>query len=465
MDSGIIDLLISNHIIAKTLRSHVVFKIFPMLNPDGVFLGNFSEDSDNESGMGNVTRLVMRPPGHSGKAKRGHLCFDASFETGKFERHTILPKLLANNAEDYEKKNTIFNRVLDKLGTARRVFSDTLKDTVNCYSLIVSFYGYIHPVTKELITYKEESCILYSQKRRIEVVTITDKKRNENHKGKLRVVVILSRVHPGESPTSFICQGIIDLLISNHIIAKTLRSHVVFKIFPMLNPDGVFLGNFRFERHTILPKLLANNAEDYEKKNTIFNRVLDKLGTARRVFSDTLKDTVNCYSLIVSFYGYIHPVTKELITYKEESYERIGRVLMKTFLEYYTITGVIPSTPDQITKELLKKKKQSQKMKAMRANREFAKVEKTDRSQFCQPLSKTVLGSFDNEKTGVKLNNKPKFVSNKMRKPFRRRKKSKRLEPEQLQQADNLATEDGGASNRKLNIIDINNITLISPVK
>ncbi|KAI5726683.1 hypothetical protein M8J76_006735 [Diaphorina citri] len=220
-----------------------------------------------------------------------------------------------------------------------------------------------------------------------------------------------------------------------------------------------------FERHTILPKLLANNAEDYEKKNTIFNRVLDKLGTARRVFSDTLKDTVNCYSLIVSFYGYIHPVTKELITYKEESYERIGRVLMKTFLEYYTITGVIPSTPDQITKELLKKKKQSQKMKAMRANREFAKVEKTDRSQFCQPLSKTVLGSFDNEKTGVKLTNKPKFVSNKMRKPFRRRKKSKRLEPEQLQQADNLATEDGGASNRKLNIIDINNITLISPVK
>lgn len=25
----------------------------------------------------------MRPAGHSGKAKKGHLCFDASFETGK----------------------------------------------------------------------------------------------------------------------------------------------------------------------------------------------------------------------------------------------------------------------------------------------------------------------------------------------------------------------------------------------
>lgn len=30
-----------------------------------------------------MTRVVMRPPGQSGKAKRGHLCFDASFETGK----------------------------------------------------------------------------------------------------------------------------------------------------------------------------------------------------------------------------------------------------------------------------------------------------------------------------------------------------------------------------------------------
>lgn len=41
-----------------------------------------SDDSDGEGGLGNVSRVVMRPPGHSGKAKKGHLCFDASFETG-----------------------------------------------------------------------------------------------------------------------------------------------------------------------------------------------------------------------------------------------------------------------------------------------------------------------------------------------------------------------------------------------
>ena len=41
-----------------------------------------SDDSENEGCLGSVTRAVMRPPGCSGKAKRGHLCFDASYETG-----------------------------------------------------------------------------------------------------------------------------------------------------------------------------------------------------------------------------------------------------------------------------------------------------------------------------------------------------------------------------------------------
>ncbi|RMC08662.1 hypothetical protein DUI87_14910 [Hirundo rustica rustica] len=39
--------------------------------------------------------------------------------------------------------------------------------------------------------------------------------------------------------------GIIDFLVSHHPIAKVLRDHLVFKIAPMLNPDGVYLGNYR----------------------------------------------------------------------------------------------------------------------------------------------------------------------------------------------------------------------------
>lgn len=32
-----------------------------------------SEDSDEEGGLGNVNRLIIRPAGHSGKAKKGLL--------------------------------------------------------------------------------------------------------------------------------------------------------------------------------------------------------------------------------------------------------------------------------------------------------------------------------------------------------------------------------------------------------
>ncbi|MCJ8734883.1 hypothetical protein PDJAM_G00240410 [Pangasius djambal] len=60
-----------------------------------------------------------------------------------------------------------------------------------------------------------------------------------------RVVFLTARVHPGESPASFICQGVIDFLVSQHPVAQVLRDHVVFKIVPMLNPDGVYLGNYR----------------------------------------------------------------------------------------------------------------------------------------------------------------------------------------------------------------------------
>ncbi|KAF6721411.1 Cytosolic carboxypeptidase 6 [Oryzias melastigma] len=60
-----------------------------------------------------------------------------------------------------------------------------------------------------------------------------------------KLVFLTARVHPGESPASFICQGVIDFLVSQHPVAQILRDHVIFKIVPMLNPDGVYLGNYR----------------------------------------------------------------------------------------------------------------------------------------------------------------------------------------------------------------------------
>lgn len=58
-------------------------------------------------------------------------------------------------------------------------------------------------------------------------------------------VVITGRVHPGESNSSFIVEGIIRYLVSDESIAISLRNRFVFKIVPMLNPDGVIVGNYR----------------------------------------------------------------------------------------------------------------------------------------------------------------------------------------------------------------------------
>ena len=58
-------------------------------------------------------------------------------------------------------------------------------------------------------------------------------------------VVITARVHPGESNASWIMEGILKYLTSNTPSAKMLRKKFVFKIIPMLNPDGVINGNYR----------------------------------------------------------------------------------------------------------------------------------------------------------------------------------------------------------------------------
>jgi len=58
-------------------------------------------------------------------------------------------------------------------------------------------------------------------------------------------VFISARVHPGESNASWMMKGVIEFLVSNTPEAKALRDHFVFKIVPILNPDGVINGNYR----------------------------------------------------------------------------------------------------------------------------------------------------------------------------------------------------------------------------
>ncbi|KAJ8024122.1 Cytosolic carboxypeptidase 2 [Holothuria leucospilota] len=79
----------------------------------------------------------------------------------------------------------------------------------------------------------------------IYILTITSAARNPEDTKRKKAVVLTARVHPGETNASWMMKGFLDYLTSDSIDAKLLRGTFVFKIVPMLNPDGVIVGNYR----------------------------------------------------------------------------------------------------------------------------------------------------------------------------------------------------------------------------
>ena len=97
------------------------------------------------------------------------------------------------------------------------------------------------------------------------LLTITefaDGSGTEGEGKKKKGVVVTARVHPGETNSSWMMEGLILFLTSDsphaHVILhshftndvtvmswQALRRSFVFKLVPMLNPDGVVVGNYR----------------------------------------------------------------------------------------------------------------------------------------------------------------------------------------------------------------------------
>lgn len=73
------------------------------------------------------------------------------------------------------------------------------------------------------------------------VITSKNKKSSDVKKG----VIITAWVHPGESISSWMMKGVLDFLTGDSQEAIILRDMFVFKVIPMLNPDGVINGNYR----------------------------------------------------------------------------------------------------------------------------------------------------------------------------------------------------------------------------
>ncbi|KRT84843.1 Peptidase [Oryctes borbonicus] len=120
-------------------------------------------------------------------------------------------------------------------------------------------------LSKDDIYYVRE-CLCYSlEGRRVDLITISsyhnisaeretrlkdlfpeeNKLRPFRFVGK-KVIFISARVHPGETPSSFVFNGFLNLLTNrDDPVAIVLRRNYVFKLIPCLNPDGVAKGHYR----------------------------------------------------------------------------------------------------------------------------------------------------------------------------------------------------------------------------
>lgn len=122
-----------------------------------------------------------------------------------------------------------------------------------------------------------------------------------------KCVIVSGRAHPGESNGSYVMEGFLNFLCSSSKVAQNLRKKTIFKIVPMLNPDGVVLGNYRtglsgkdFNREFLYPdaKIFP---EVYAMKKLVTEN--------KEVFKDNLQ-------LFLDFHG--HSVKKNVFMYGPE---------------------------------------------------------------------------------------------------------------------------------------------------
>ncbi|XP_041692866.2 cytosolic carboxypeptidase 2 isoform X2 [Coregonus clupeaformis] len=78
----------------------------------------------------------------------------------------------------------------------------------------------------------------------VPVLTVTNPSHREDRSHK-PAVVLTARIHPGETNSSWVMKGVLNFLLGDSPDAALLRDAFVFKLVPMLNPDGVIVGNYR----------------------------------------------------------------------------------------------------------------------------------------------------------------------------------------------------------------------------
>jgi hypothetical protein len=78
------------------------------------------------------------------------------------------------------------------------------------------------------------------------LLTVTNPGKPEQGK---KIIWLMFRQHAWEASTSHVCEGALRFLLSRDPEAVRLRDEVIWKIFPMADPDGVARGGVRFNAH------------------------------------------------------------------------------------------------------------------------------------------------------------------------------------------------------------------------
>ena len=84
------------------------------------------------------------------------------------------------------------------------------------------------------------------QGRELLLLTITDERVPQAEK---KVIWLMFRQHSWEAGSSWAGEGAVRFLLSSAPTAVIMRQTVIFKIFPLCDPDGVARGGVRFNKH------------------------------------------------------------------------------------------------------------------------------------------------------------------------------------------------------------------------
>ena len=121
------------------------------------------------------------------------------------------------------------------------------------YAYPYTFKDYLYSIkeikekcaSNEAIHFESRELVRSLEGRPVHLLTICSKRALINQKP---VIFLTGRVHSGETPASYMIQGIMDKLTEfGQVQTEILLNHYIFKMIPMLNPDGVARGYWRLD--------------------------------------------------------------------------------------------------------------------------------------------------------------------------------------------------------------------------